>query len=368
MPERAFRLPAARSRVAVYGLLAALMGAMTGGHAQARIDAAAGVRAGGIAPVPVAVVDTDTREFVDPARSNWPGTARRPLRTLLWFPAGAFKAPSGAGTGDVHAPIGETPRSELSGMHPLILVSHGSGSRAAHMAWLGSTLAANGAIVAAVDHNGSADEELHSRPTPSDHFGWERAIDLRVVLDQLLEDPTFGPAIDRDRIGAAGFSLGGTTVLWLAGARLDRAHLQRNAPPIPPAMAPAIERLLQLPGQNTAAREAQARAERSHRDPRIRSVFALGPAMGFGFTAAGLRGIDMPVRILVGRDDPVTPPAGNARVFATGIAGADYIELPGERGHFTPRTPEAARAAELAEVAASAVEFFARTLAPRSAP
>ncbi|TYT25410.1 hypothetical protein FZO89_03525 [Luteimonas viscosa] len=360
-------MPSARRRVAVYALLAALLGAMTGGHAQARSDAAASDRAG-TAPAPVAAVDTGTREFVDPARSNWPGTGRRPLRTMLWFPAGAFKAPSSGGTGDVRAAIGEASLSESNGTYPLILVSHGSGSRAAHMEWLARALVASGAIVAAVDHNGSADEELHSRPTPSDHFGWERAIDLRVVLDRLLEDPTVGPAIDRDRIGAAGFSLGGTTVLWMAGARLDVDHLQRNAPPMPPAMAPAIERLLQLPERNDAAREAQARAERSHRDPRVRSVFALGPAMGFGFTAAGLRGIEIPVRILVGRDDPVTPPTGNARVFATGIAGAEYVELPGERGHFTPRTPEAMRAGELAEVAASAVEFFERTLAPRGTP
>lgn len=311
-------------------------------------------------------VGTDTRAFEDPQRRNWTGTGQRPLRTMLWYPAAGIAFRVGNEADDSAAmPANASTVSAAGTRLPLILVSHGSGSQAAHMDWLARTLAMKGYLVASVDHSGSAEEELHSRPTPSDHFGWERAIDLRTVLDLLLEDPAFGPMIDRQRIGAAGFSLGGTTVLWLAGARLDLENLRHSAPPMPPAIAPAIERLLQLPETSPVAREAQARAEQSHRDPRIRSVFALAPAMGFGFNEAGLRGIEVPVRIVVGRDDPVTPPATNARVFANGIAGAGYVELPGERGHYTARTPEDVRTAELAEVAASAVAFFGETLASR---
>jgi predicted dienelactone hydrolase len=45
---------------------------------------------------------------------------------------------------------------------------------------------------------------------------WERAKDLSTVLDDVLADPDFGPHIDRRRIGAAGFSLGGYTVIEFA--------------------------------------------------------------------------------------------------------------------------------------------------------
>lgn len=313
-------------------------------------------------------VGTDTRLFEDPTRDNWTGTGQRPLHTRLWYPH-ERRAPGGEEASREAAAAVDTPPVATAGARlPLVLVSHGSGSEAAHMDWLARTLATKGYLVAAVDHRGSAEDELHSQPAPSDHFGWERAIDLRTVLDLLLDDTTFGPLIDRARIGAAGFSLGGTTVLWLSGARLDLAHLRRTAPPVPPAMAPAIERLLQLPERNAVAREAQARAEQSHRDPRIRSVFALAPAMGFGFNEAGLQDITVPVRIVVGRDDPVTPPDANARVFASAIAGAEYLELSGERGHYTARTPDGQRARELAEVAALAVEFFDATLALRGGP
>ncbi len=50
---------------------------------------------------------------------------------------------------------------------------------------------------------------------------WERATDASEVLDGVLADPMLGPHVDRDRIGAVGFSLGGYTVLELAGARTN---------------------------------------------------------------------------------------------------------------------------------------------------
>lgn len=230
------------------------------------------------------------------------------------------------------------------------------------MAWLAHALAARGFIVAAVDHNGTADEELHAELTPSDYFSWERPRDLTAVLDRLLDDPMFGPAIDRRRIGAAGFSLGGTTAIWLGGARLDLDRLQRMAPPPPPFLASAIERLKKLPLANAAARQSLQRADRSYRDPRIRSIFALAPAIGFGFTEDGLRRINVPVQIVVGDADVINPPADNARRFAERIATARYLELPGERGHFTGATTPERQHAELEEVAELAVRFFEASL------
>jgi len=48
---------------------------------------------------------------------------------------------------------------------------------------------------------------------------WERARDLSAVIDGMLSDPTFMPRIDRQRIGAAGFSLGGYTMIAIAQGR-----------------------------------------------------------------------------------------------------------------------------------------------------
>jgi predicted dienelactone hydrolase len=45
----------------------------------------------------------------------------------------------------------------------------------------------------------------------------ERPLAVTRLLDYLLADPVFGPAIDRERIGISGASLGGYTTLAVAG-------------------------------------------------------------------------------------------------------------------------------------------------------
>src|SRR3954454_21363377 len=44
----------------------------------------AGMPAWAADPLPVGF---ETREFVDEARSNWQNTGRRPLNTVIWYPA-----------------------------------------------------------------------------------------------------------------------------------------------------------------------------------------------------------------------------------------------------------------------------------------
>jgi fermentation-respiration switch protein FrsA (DUF1100 family) len=48
---------------------------------------------------------------------------------------------------------------------------------------------------------------------------WLRARDMSRTIDGVLAEARFAASVDRSRIGAAGFSLGGYTVLEVAGAR-----------------------------------------------------------------------------------------------------------------------------------------------------
>lgn len=82
--------------------------------------------------------------------------------------------------------------------------------------WLGYYLASRGYIVAAVNHHGNTAAERQYVPQGFVLY-WERTRDLTAVLDKLLADPVFAEHIDPDRIGAAGFSLGGYTVISVAG-------------------------------------------------------------------------------------------------------------------------------------------------------
>ena len=76
-------------------------------------------------------------------------------------------------------------------------------------------------------------------------------------------------------------------------------------------------------------------ARDSYRDPRIRAVFAIAPAVGQAFTPESLQKITIPVAIVVGRADHIAPVANNAQFFATNIRNAKLTILPGHVGHYT---------------------------------
>lgn len=297
-----------------------------------------------------------TRDFNDEQRRNWKGTAPRPLRTAIWYPAGptAIKEETifgGPPDREVFAPVTVAAGAEISNTKhqlPLVLLSHGTGGSAIQMMWLGYYLASRGYIVAAINHHGNTAAE--KQPAAQGFFlVWERARDLSVLLDKLLADPLFGPRIDRERIGAAGFSLGGYTVISIAGGQFNTAEFaafcrspQRDftcepQPEFPdaPKLFAELKKTDPPTPESIVVQESLRHAGDSYRDRRIKRVFAVAPALGGGFTKAGLSKIGIPVSIVVGQADKVAPPATNAETYARFIRGAKLTILPGEIGHYT---------------------------------
>jgi predicted dienelactone hydrolase len=291
-----------------------------------------------------------TRNYVDEKRKNWQETGPRPLRTAVWYPAEA-------GTGETETIFGGPPEKQLfapvsvaggarlspaSPKYPLVLLSHGTGGSAIMMMWLGRYLAERGYIVAAVNHHGNTAAE-QQRTAQGFLLVWERAKDLTAALDKLLADPMFGPRIDQDRIGAAGFSLGGYTVISVAGGRFIPQEFawfcrspRRDFTCEPQPEFPDARKLFEeLKKTDPVVQESLRHASDSYRDERIKRVFAIAPALGSGFTKASLSRIRIPVSIVVGEADAVTPPATNAKRYATLIRGAKLTVLPGKVGHLT---------------------------------
>lgn len=166
--------------------------------------------------------------FVDNERQAWFGAGSRPLRTTIWYPAVAGSRESEWQVGVFRA--GWTaPDSDMMDrpeQMPLVVLSHGTGGAAAQLSWLAEHLASNGYLVAAVNHHGNTAAEGAYAPEGF-MLWWERALDVSDVIDKLLGDPRLGPRIDTSRIGVAGFSLGGYTVLATAGARINRDQWKR---------------------------------------------------------------------------------------------------------------------------------------------
>src|SRR5580704_19507327 len=174
-------------------------------------------------------VGMSSRVFKPAHARNWRGAKTEALITTIWYPVSMDAAvheepvvigpPEGplflAGSAAADAPIAAAPAK-----FPVVMLSMGRVGSALQLAWLGIVLARHGYIAIGVNHPGNNALE----PYTAEGFAlwWERAIDISDALDALVSDPTFGPHVDEARIGAAGFSIGGYTVLELAGARTDQ--------------------------------------------------------------------------------------------------------------------------------------------------
>ena len=290
------------------------------------------------------------RHWVDDARKNWQGTGPRPLNAFVWYPAAAGSKLSSAALGPptemskLFTPVvlaSDAPLSTEKKKYPLVVLSHGSTGVSLELMWFAHNLASHGYIVAAVEHHGNTGAEPQLMPQGF-YFMWERARDLSVLIDKVEADSTFGPHIDHDRIAAAGHSAGGETVIALAGGKFNTQALRdfcasgKKDPVCGPEeqIRQTQETIEKLRATDAVARESLSHEHDSFRDKRIKAVFAMAPAVGVAFTADDVKDIHIPVYIVVGQGDDVTPPSTNAAHYAEIINGAKLTVLPGNVGHF----------------------------------
>jgi predicted dienelactone hydrolase len=308
-----------------------------------------------------------TREYSDQLRSNWIGNGTRPLRVIIWYPTDGIGEEEIVEDPDQFAERVSLFRNAKilvsRKKYPLIVLSHGSGGNANQMRWLGFNLASRGYITVSINHSGTAEEERQMGSlTLSEYCIWERPRDISAVLDKMLSDPLFSKKIDAERVGVAGFSLGGASVLWVAGARLDLAHFKNNAPKLPADLQGPVKQLIEATKNDPIVQASISHAEESFKDPRVKAAFALAPAIGYGFTGKGLRDIDIPIKIVVGDGDIITPMEINAKHYAKNILHASLVVLPGELGHYTKPLEKLNKGAELEKVSKLAFDFFERSL------
>ena len=141
------------------------------------------------------------------------------------------------------APAADTEQLTLAGLHvyvwrppeefrrhPLVIFSHGLHGAGSQSRFLTRELARNGYLVFAPDHDDAVTGRLFEgaprRSTPNygradnwtDATWRDRAEDVRALMAALKADPYWTDQINWSRVGLAGHSLGGYTVLGLAGA------------------------------------------------------------------------------------------------------------------------------------------------------
>lgn len=143
-------------------------------------------------------------------------------------------------------------------------------------------------------------------------------------------------------MAAAGFSLGGYTVIAVAGGRASLSEFERfcrgpdrdNTYEGPHEFPGALEMYPQMMADDAQARASVARHESSFKDPRLRAVFAMNPVLAGAFTARGLASVDVPLHIVACRGDTVVPAKTNGCRYAKLIGGAELTMLEGPLGHY----------------------------------
>ncbi|WP_373959822.1 alpha/beta hydrolase family protein [Vibrio gigantis] len=215
----------------------------------------------------------------------------RPLNTAIWYPT--RDASDITLIGDNPAFIGTQVIKDAdiqSGTFPVILLSHGYRGNWRNQNWLATKLASKGYIVAAADHPGTTSFD-HS-PKQAAKW-WERPKDVSRILDYLLSETQWKQSANAENVTAIGHSLGGWTVMQLAGAKMDRPTFEANCLNYPNPRTCGLAEELGLD-------EVQA-AEPNNKDlsdPRIQRVVSLDLGLARSFSIVSLNAIKVPTLIL----------------------------------------------------------------------
>ncbi|AFY93446.1 alpha/beta hydrolase [Chamaesiphon minutus] len=198
------------------------------------------------------------------------------------------------------------PQTTATNPVPIIVISHGVAGDRTTFGYLAEHLASYGFAVAAIEHVGGDANRFRQyfsglAPAPKATELLERPRDVSFVLDEIQRqgksDPTLG-RVDVERVGLVGYSLGGYTVLALAGAEIDFDRVKRDCNP---NRSLNLSVLLQC-------RANELKPQRyALKDPRVKAIFAISPLNSTIFGKRGMGQIRLPVFMMGGSDDLVTP-------------------------------------------------------------
>ncbi|MEA5569961.1 alpha/beta hydrolase [Calothrix sp. UHCC 0171] len=193
---------------------------------------------------------------------------------------------------------------------PLIVISHGVAEDRETFAYTAQHLASYGFAVAVLEHPGSDATKIQqyfsglSSP-PEARELINRPLDIKFLLDELQSNKksyaNWKGLFNLSEVGIIGHSYGGYTGLTLAGANLDEAGIRKNCNP---------NKSLNLSVflQCRANELLQERVVVSNlQDSRIKAVMAINPLNSVVLGKQGLSKIQVPVMLMGGSQDIITP-------------------------------------------------------------
>lgn len=193
----------------------------------------------------------------------------------------------------------------------LVVLSHGYAADRRFLAYLAQHLASHGYTVVSLEHPGSNLKYLAEVPTGlspaallSANEFINRPRDISFLLDELAQidrySGYFRGKFNTEEVTVIGHSLGGYTALALAGGELDARALRLFCLEVNPL------------GRSPADWLQCAAADLPHsrvplRDRRVVQAIAFNPVVGQLFGNQGLSKVSIPVMMLSGSEDAITP-------------------------------------------------------------
>lgn len=225
------------------------------------------------------------------------------------------------------------PQDCLSDSIPVVIQSHGLASSPEDLAEYAQHLASYGYFVATPQHTGSdvsyAREMLAGRSphvfAPSDFV--HRPQDISALLDALerCNLTQFEGRLNLKAVGVLGYSFGSYTAFALGGAEIDFEKL-----------AGACDRIQHLNTSLLLQCQALAlpRSSYSLRDSRIQAILAMEPLGSELFGSQGIGQIRIPVLLIAGSHDLVTPLVlEQARIFLWLTSSHRYLAVMQGKSH-----------------------------------
>jgi predicted dienelactone hydrolase len=197
----------------------------------------------------------------------------------------------------------------ITGDLPLVMLSHGSGSSPLVNRDLALSLARSRFVVGMPVHPGDNRDDRSLQGTTQNLQ--QRPRHLQLSLDALLGDASLFPIHKPEHVALIGHSLGAYTVLALSGGE------PRTLPEVwPDGLTEEIP---------------------VAHDPRVSALVLLAPAVVWFHAPGSLDAVNVPVLMLAGEQDSVTPPQFHADLIARHFphpGSLDYRKIAGA-GHFS---------------------------------
>lgn len=292
-----------------------------------------------VSPVPAvtSTVGQQTRRIPQASAAARNADGAEDFKATIWYPVAPTADTVSLNIGPEDAPymLGDWVALDApfvdAERRPIILYSHGYHGSAATTSWFGVALAKAGYVVVSVDHPGGNSNDLQT--LEGSIMWWERPSDLKAALAAIIADPVIGPHVDAEQVGVCGYSLGGFTALIALGgvfdgARYDAYCIANPESPLagPPGSHPVFN--ADNPMLPEAVQAGLKAPMANHALPSVRAGFLFAP-VSIGVSAASLQAIEVPVTLIVGSEEVVTPPEAGAAAAHALIPNSTLVIAPG---------------------------------------